>query len=320
MTFVKIYGTILDSSIWGEPAPTVKVWITMLAMADMNGFVEASMGGLCRRSAVTPDECIEAVRVLEAPDPDSKNPDHEGRRIERVERGWVILNHKLYRDMRTDAQIAGAERVRRHRERNAEPLHVTDVTAEAEVDVDTETTPPPLAHAHAQSPTGSSAQALVSIVPAEFRQDMEFLLTVVPSVTAWTAEMRASLDGMHGSPVTVRQLGQAVRDYVASGKAKTNPNLRSFRRFIRGVLEGDDVPHGNIPRKGHVGHATKLIQQLRQGRNQQFPNSISPTWAEGLTGSETVVVKPFLARIFADDPKGEGTLVAQLARALEEAE
>lgn len=85
---------------------------------------------------------------------------------------------------------------------------------------------------------------MISVVPAEFRPDMTTLIGLVPNVTAWTAEMRAALEGMHGKPLTFAQLGQAVRDYLASGKAKSNPSLRSFRRYMQGVLETNGTtPH-----------------------------------------------------------------------------
>lgn len=125
--FVKIYSSILDSTIWAEPAPTVKVWLTLLAMADPYGFVDGAMLGVMRRAIVSREECETAIRVLESPDPDSKTPDHEGRRIERKEGGWQILNHRKYRDLRTDTQIATAQRVKQHRDK-AKALHVTDVT------------------------------------------------------------------------------------------------------------------------------------------------------------------------------------------------
>lgn len=105
---------------------------------------------------------------------------------------------------------------------------------------------PPPPRDGAQSPNGSTAQTLVSVVPAEFRPDMQRLLESIPNVTAWTAEMRAALEGMHGSPLTFAQLGQAVRDYMASGKLeKSGPSLRQFRRYMQGVLEvGGIVPLG----------------------------------------------------------------------------
>lgn len=151
--FVKLYASILDSTIWAEPAPTVKVWLTLLAMADPNGFVDGAMLGVMRRAIVSREECETAIRVLESPDPDSKTPDHEGRRIERKEGGWQILNHRKYRDLRTENQIAVAQRVKEHRDRK-KALAVTDVTrsnarngkkrdvrdVRAEVEVDVETT------------------------------------------------------------------------------------------------------------------------------------------------------------------------------------
>lgn len=113
--FVKIYQTILDSSVWGEKHATRLVWITLLAMADYNGRVEASVGGLARRAQVSYAECREALAVLSSPDPDDKSGVDEGRRIQVVERGWIVTNHKYYRDHRSDAQIKTAERVRKHR-------------------------------------------------------------------------------------------------------------------------------------------------------------------------------------------------------------
>lgn len=160
--FVKLYSSILDSTIWAEPAPTVKVWLTLLAMADANGFVDGAMLGVMRRAIVSRDECEVAIRTLESPDPDSKTPDYEGRRIERMQGGWKILNHRKYRDLRTETQVAVAERVKKHRERHPKTMlpvtHVTNVTPsngmkrpvtpvtpEVDVDVEEETTTTPAA-------------------------------------------------------------------------------------------------------------------------------------------------------------------------------
>lgn len=116
--FVKLYGSILDSSIWGEARGTRLVWITMLAMADENGVVIASHGGLAHRANVTRKELDVAIEVLSAPDPDSKSPEFEGRRVDKVDGGWRVLNHRKYRDMRTPKQVATAKRVAEHRAKN----------------------------------------------------------------------------------------------------------------------------------------------------------------------------------------------------------
>jgi hypothetical protein len=114
--FVKTYGALLDSSVWGEPMATRIVWITMLAMADKNGIVAASTDGIARRANVQLRAAEAAIAILEAPDPRSKSPEHEGRRVEKIDGGFRILNYLKYRELQTEKQRQDAERQRRHRE------------------------------------------------------------------------------------------------------------------------------------------------------------------------------------------------------------
>lgn len=95
--YTKLFGSIVASTIWTEPHAVRIVWITMLAMANKNGIVEASLPGLADLSRVTMDEVKQAVKALESPDEYSRTPGHEGRRIEACDGGWKILNHGKYR-------------------------------------------------------------------------------------------------------------------------------------------------------------------------------------------------------------------------------
>src|SRR5678815_4938076 len=108
--YVKIYQSILDSSVWQENEPTRLVWITMLAMADMTGCLEASVSGIARRANVSIENCRRALERLSSPDPDDKSGVLDGVRIQKISRGWFVVNHKYYRDLRTDRQISGAAR------------------------------------------------------------------------------------------------------------------------------------------------------------------------------------------------------------------
>lgn len=126
--YVKIFGSILGSSVWSESAATRIVWITMLAMADQNGHVEASVSGLARFANVSPAQCRAAIDALSAPDPDSKSPEFEGRRIEKDEGGWAILNYLKYRDLRSQTQIQTAARQQRWRDRQASQENSQNVT------------------------------------------------------------------------------------------------------------------------------------------------------------------------------------------------
>jgi len=138
--YVKLFGTILDSSIWATDLPTRVVWITMLAMADEYGIVSASVGGLARRACVSEKECSKALKNLLAPDPDSRTKEHDGRRIEPLEGGWRLLNYAKYRELRTKKQMADAMRQTRHRHNkrdvSQQPVTSHDVTTEAEAEAE----------------------------------------------------------------------------------------------------------------------------------------------------------------------------------------
>lgn len=124
----KIFTKILDSSIWLEAQPTRIVWVTLIAAMDETGFCAFSAPqNLANRAIVSLDEALSAIHVLESPDANSADPDNEGRRIERVPGGWMVLNSEKYRELVTKVVIQEQtrKRVQRHREkkRNGGALH-----------------------------------------------------------------------------------------------------------------------------------------------------------------------------------------------------
>ena len=95
----------MASTIWREPDSTRIVWITMLALSDKHGVVEASVPGLADLSRVSEPATRRALAVLTAPDPDSRSLDEDGRRIVAVDGGWLLVNHAKYRaKMNRDAR------------------------------------------------------------------------------------------------------------------------------------------------------------------------------------------------------------------------
>lgn len=115
----KLFSKILQSSVWLESNPTRLVWITCLAAMDEDGMVQvASVRNLAHLARVTDEEAAGAIARLEGPDPDSSNPAHDGRRLERVPGGWIVLNAENYRAIvtRIESLALNRERVRRHRQ------------------------------------------------------------------------------------------------------------------------------------------------------------------------------------------------------------
>jgi hypothetical protein len=97
--FAPLHGGILTSSIWQESDATRLVFITMLAMKDADGKVSAAVPGLAHIARVSIEDTRKALKILESPDPESRTEANEGRRIKKVDGGWLVLGHFKYRDL-----------------------------------------------------------------------------------------------------------------------------------------------------------------------------------------------------------------------------
>lgn len=95
--YVKLWEEVLSSSVWGLDDKTRIVWITILAMKDINGIVHAASSGIAHQARVSAEDCAKALKILGDPDEDSRSPDMEGRRIIRVDGGFKVVNSAKYR-------------------------------------------------------------------------------------------------------------------------------------------------------------------------------------------------------------------------------
>jgi hypothetical protein len=154
--FLKLDTAILDSTLWLDAAAS-RVFITALLMATpwettepleqmevrsltptglvvppgWYGFVPAAGIGIIRRALVPDKEGYAALEALGAPDEESRSHEFEGRRLVRVDGGFLVLNFMKFRDR----DYGGAERQKRYRERKKALVHgdidVTRVTRNA---------------------------------------------------------------------------------------------------------------------------------------------------------------------------------------------
>lgn len=102
---------------------------------DEDGFAAFSCNDNLARRANVPNEALEeALTTLESPDKYNPNDEFEGRRIERVPNGWIVLKAPYYRNLlsREIAREQNRLRVQKHRERanvmNESLQNVTDIT------------------------------------------------------------------------------------------------------------------------------------------------------------------------------------------------
>lgn len=106
----------------------------MLAMADRMGRVFASVPGLANRARVPVEDCQIALDTFLAPDRYSRTETNEGRRIEKIDGGWRLINHEKYRDMRDEESAKEAKRKymqnRRAKEKAQQHVHIHAETVE----------------------------------------------------------------------------------------------------------------------------------------------------------------------------------------------
>lgn len=143
--FTKLFESIIHSTVWETEMHVKITWITMLAMANRNGDVCASVPGLAKAAGVSLAQVLDALKILSSPDKWSRTKAHEGRRIEEMEGGWHLLNYTKYREQRDadERRIQTREAVARHRRKSADVSNVSHGKprkAQAEAEAEAETT------------------------------------------------------------------------------------------------------------------------------------------------------------------------------------
>lgn len=96
--YTKLFGDIVTSTIWQEPAGCRVLWITILALKDRDHVCRATVPALANLSGITIEECEQWLEKFEAPDKYSRSQENEGRRIEPVDGGWRVMNGEKYQE------------------------------------------------------------------------------------------------------------------------------------------------------------------------------------------------------------------------------
>jgi hypothetical protein len=102
----------------------------MLAMADSKGRIFGSIPGLANRARVSVDSARTAINTFLSPDPDSRTPVAEGRRIEPIDGGWRLINHDKYRSLRDEESAKEAKRKYINERRAKERAEKVDKTVD----------------------------------------------------------------------------------------------------------------------------------------------------------------------------------------------
>lgn len=268
MPYVKLDTGILDSTIWMDP-DACKLFITALCLARLHelreptptyetftndlaafvippgwyGFVGAAGPGLVRRSMLEPEAGMQALNRLSLPDHGSRSPGYDGRRLLRIERGFIVLNYVSYRDI----DYSAAERQARFREREKERRTARNAT---EGNASNGVTITPVTHASSNSSSNSNTKEVKKIpsesllggrvAPSHAMPEFETLKSLYPkragdqrwpaAAKACTARMREGhtwqeiIDGVTRYAEYVRATGKTGTEYVQQAATFLGPN------------------------------------------------------------------------------------------------
>jgi hypothetical protein len=108
-----VYGKIFKQIYKGTlamvgPWEALVTFQQMIILADQDGIVDMTADALSRETTIPLDIIEKGIKALESPDPESRTPDHEGRRIIRLSDsrswGWRLVNYEHYRKLRSEEE------------------------------------------------------------------------------------------------------------------------------------------------------------------------------------------------------------------------
>lgn len=119
--FAKVFAQIFDSSI-AENYEHRHVFMDLLVLADSDGVIDMTPEAISRRTNVPLENVRNAIVALCAPDPASRTPEEEGRRLIPIDAhrswGWQIVNYHHYRAIRDEEARRSYFREYRREERS----------------------------------------------------------------------------------------------------------------------------------------------------------------------------------------------------------
>jgi hypothetical protein len=144
--YAKLFKSIYAGTLRGNTRCLV-VFTNMLAHADAAGWVDMHPRSIAEEVGLTIDEVKAAIAELEAPDPESRSPEEEGRRIVLLDAhrswGWRVVNHGKYRAIRNEEDRREQNRLAQERFRKkSKQSKPRSAQAEAEAEAEEVKTSP----------------------------------------------------------------------------------------------------------------------------------------------------------------------------------
>lgn len=96
--YTRIDNGIFDSTLWWSADPNAfRVFFFLIAKANSQGVYEGTIPGIAGQCRLSIENTREIIAYLESPEKDSRTQEYDGRRIQKIDGGWKLLNYWKYR-------------------------------------------------------------------------------------------------------------------------------------------------------------------------------------------------------------------------------
>ncbi len=113
--YAKIFDSMYEGTLYGKWQAIVTLQ-QMLVLCDSNGVIDMTPEAISGKTSIPLEIINEGIKVLSEPDPHSRTPGEEGRRITTIDAhrpwGWVIVNHRKYQLLKSMEEKREADRIR----------------------------------------------------------------------------------------------------------------------------------------------------------------------------------------------------------------
>jgi len=205
--YAKIFDSMYEGTLYGHWEAIVTLQ-QMLVLCDSAGVIDMTPQAIAARTSIPLEIINKGIEILSAPDPYSRTPGDDGRRIATLDQhrpwGWYIVNHAKYQKLKSAEEKREADRERMAEKRKAnknssvadsrqQSLPVESVAEVAHSDSDV----------YADVNTNSTSKATPAAKAADQAQD-----------EIWATGLQLLSDGNGATPATARTfLGKLLKQY-----------------------------------------------------------------------------------------------------------
>lgn len=172
--YTPVFDTVFQGTLCGK-YPDLPVWLVLLALQQRGGIIDAHPSYIATISGLPQADIEAAIKRFCEPDPASRTPDHDGRRLEPIDGagfGWRVLNHRKYQE-KARLTAKNARETEERRQSAAIPRNPPQSAADRPSD----------SNANSNKETeGAKAPRATKRCPPEFQPDRDYALREIPGL------------------------------------------------------------------------------------------------------------------------------------------